>query len=268
MKSFSVTTSYPSRRILFITIILLLIPPVILIVRQHFQTLVYTPFLYDITERNRIHAKEHAARIYQPLSSSVIRGIIVFYPDDQEKAFLPELLWLYRSWIEMMKSESSSWRTDLVIYTGIYTLYLQELGCVYNRIRVSQDEPPQCRVFRYVRVSLRDVKQTNKTDDHLYQDFDETRSILLTTYLSTYEYVDSINIIAECYPSFAVYDYILRTDMDVFLTKTFAQYVPYNNTLLVGRGAYSTSFNTARLRRIAKDMGWSYASIVNIGSTW
>jgi hypothetical protein len=80
--------------------------------------------------------------------------------------------------------------------------------------------------------------------------------------------VDSINIIAECYPSFSMYDYILRTDMDVFLTKNFGRFVPYKDMLLVGRGGYSHPFASARLRRIAKNMNWLYANLTNIGSTW
>ena len=65
-----------------------------------------------------------------------------------------------------------------------------------------------------------------------------------------------------------MYDYILRTDMDCFLTYNFALYVPYNNSLLVGRGGYSTTFNSKRLKRIANDMNWKYADKTSLGSTW
>ena len=268
MKSLFVKKSKCPCNIFLIIISLLFTPLAIFILQRHFQTVPYIPILYDIIGRNDLRANRYDARIEQPLSSSILRGIVIFYPDDQQQLYLPELLWLYRSWIEMMKFEPSLWRTDLVIYTGQHTLHLQQLGCIYNRIRIDRHEPPQCRVFPYVRISLRNVTKTNETDDHLYQQFDEDRSVLITTHLGTYEYVDSINIIAECYPSFAMYDYILRTDIDVFVTKSFAENVPYNNTLLVGRGGYSTVFNNGRLRRIAKDMGWSSVGIVNIGSTW
>jgi hypothetical protein len=198
----------------------------------------------------------------------MLRGILIFYPNDQQAHFLPELLWFYRSWIEMMKDEPSLWRTDLIIYAENYSSNLQELGCVYNNIRINRQEPPQCRVFPYKCIRSRDIQNPNNTDNYLYQQFDKKRSILLTIHLKTYEFLDSINIIAEYYPSFAMYDYILRTDIDVFLTKNFGRFVPYNDTLLVGRGGYSTTFNTARLRRIARDMNWLYANLTNIGSTW
>jgi hypothetical protein len=78
-----------------------------------------------------------------------------------------------------------------------------------------------------------------------------------------------VNIIAEGYLTYLYYDYILKTDLDVFITKQFANYLPVTyKTLLVGQGGYSTEFNTRRLGRIARDMGWSYQNLTSIGSTW
>lgn len=90
----------------------------------------------------------------------------------------------------------------------------------------------------------------------------------MTTHLRTYRYIDSVNVVAECYPSFSMYNYILRTDIDVFLTKYFGRFVPYNDTLLVGQGGYAVNLTSARLRRIAKDMNWLSANMINLGSTW
>jgi hypothetical protein len=218
------------------------------------------------TQAHRI--RQYLPHIHQPITVSIIRGIIIFYPHDQETSFLPELLWLYRSWIEMMKNEPPLWRTDLVIYTGNYTSNLQQLGCRYNRIRLHRDEPPECRVFIYERIRSRNIAKMNDNVTYTFQQRDVNRSILLATHLQNYEYIDAINTIAECYPSFSIYDYILRTDMDVFLTPSFGHFVPVNDTLLTGRGGYATQFNSARFRRISRDMNWSYANLTNIGSTW
>jgi hypothetical protein len=107
---------------------------------------------------------------------------------------------------------------------------------------------------------------TNKKQ--LFQ-IDIQRSILLYQKLKTYGYIDSVNIIAEAYPTFEYYDFILKTDIDVFITREFAKYIPLTNiTLLVGRGGYSTGFNMRRLGRIARDMDWKYQNETNIGSTW
>jgi hypothetical protein len=209
-------------------------------------------------------------------SSSIQRAILIFYPSNQESNYFPEIRWLYRSWIEMMKDESKNWRTDLIIFTGNYSLSLQQLGCVLNQKRLDHLEQPQCRIFLYLRLSNRQInsftqQQITSIDSNqknLFQ-IDIQRSKLLYQHIKTYEYIDSINIIAEGYPTFEYYDFILKTDIDVFITKPFAKYIPITNrTLLVGRGGYSTAFNTRRLGRIARDMNWNYQNMTNIGSTW
>ena len=176
----------------------------------------------------------------------------------------------------MMKYESKYWRTDLIIYTGQYSSPLQQLGCVINQIRINDTEPPQCRIFLYLRLSYRQTnsstqRQTiliDQSAEHLFQ-IDIPRLKLLYEYMNTYEYIDSVNIIAEAYPTYEYYDFILKTDIDVFITREFAKYIPVTNiTLLVGRGGYSTRFNMRRLGRIARDMDWKYQNETNIGSTW
>ena len=256
-------------RNLFVTLLLsLILITIVTFHRRHVHKPSYLPLEQNTTKKNDIHNKEHFPRIYQPVSLSILRGITIFYPHNQEDNFLSELLWFFHSWIEMMKYEPSSWRTDLIIYTGNFTLNLQQLGCIYNRLRINRHEPAQCRVFPYEPINLRDIGYENNAENYSCRQIDKKRSILLKQHLRTYEYIDSINIIAECYPSFSMYDHILRTDSDTFLTPNFGRFVPYNNSLLVGRGGYSTAFNTARLRRIAKDMNWFYANRTNIGSTW
>lgn len=209
-------------------------------------------------------------------STYIQRAILVFYPENQALHYLPEIRWLYRSWLEMMKFESKYWRTDLLIYTENYTPSLQQLGCILNEQRRNHLQSPQCRVFLYRRVSKRSINTLtqrqviyiDRTPNHFYQiDLQRSRSVF--DLMKTYGYIDSVNIIAEAYPTFAFYHYILKTDIDVFLTPAFAKFLPITNrTLLVGRGGYSTKFNTKRLGRIARDMNWEYANVTNIGSTW
>lgn len=258
------------RHVLFLfTIISLIVITMLIFHQQNSHISSYSFVSYSITQRmDRIQTNQYLPRLDQPLSSSILRAILIFYPTDQEAHFLPELLWLHRSWIEMMKYESSLWRTDLIIYADTFAWNLQQLGCLYNQIRRNREEPPQCRVFPYKRIRLRTGQNMNHTAEYPFQQFDSYRSALLFKHLYRYEYIDSINIISECYPSFAMYDYILRTDMDVFLTINFAHFVPANDTFLIGGGGYSTAFNIARLRRVAKDMQWSYADLSNLGSTW
>jgi hypothetical protein len=176
----------------------------------------------------------------------------------------------------MIKYESNQWRTDLIIFTEKYSLSLIQLGCIANQIRQNNTEQPKCRVFIYVRLSSREINSSTKQQKILINDSNKnlfhiniSRSILLYDYIKTYQYIDSVNIIAEGYPIYSYYDFILKTDLDIFLTKQFSNYIPNTlKTLFVGRGGYSTEFNTRRLRRIARDMGWKYQNLTNIGSTW
>ncbi len=176
----------------------------------------------------------------------------------------------------MMKYEPKNWRTDFIIYTGNYSLSLQQLGCILNKKRLDDIEEPQCRIFLYLRLTNRHIdsttqQQTILIDDNLKDLFqiNTQRSLLLYELLQTYGYIDSVNIIAEAYPTYEYYDFILKTDIDVFITKQFAKHIPITNlTLLVGLGGYSTEFNTRRLGRIARDMNWNYQNLTNIGSTW
>lgn len=201
----------------------------------------------------------------QTSSDRLQRAIVVFYPENQEKKYLPELRWLYLSWIEMINSgESSYWRTDLIIFSGNRTSNLEKLACLVDQIRLNKDEAPQCRVFTYHRISARNSSYHDSLPiDH------QKRSAQLYDRLKNYRYVDSINIIFEGYEVLRMYDYILRTDIDVFITKFFANSIPITNTtLLTGHGGYSVEFNRYRLQRVARDLSWRYANLSNIGSTW
>ncbi|CAF1147356.1 unnamed protein product [Adineta ricciae] len=238
-------------------------------------SLTYQSFIryFDSIKQSRIYLEE------KPLkgnSTSIQRAILIFYPSTQESHYLPEVRWLYRSWLEMMKVESKEWRTDFIIYTEYYSSSLQQLGCVLNEVRMDDTEPPQCRVFPYLRISNRTINSITQRQtvfassgkSEFFQ-INTARSIELYREMQKYGYIDSVNIIAEAYPTFQYYDFILKTDIDVFITKQFAKYTPVTkNTFLVGLGGYSTQFNTRRLGRVARDMNWHHPNITNIGSTW
>jgi hypothetical protein len=168
----------------------------------------------------------------------------------------------------MIKYESNQWRTDLIIFTERNSSSLLQLGCIVNQIRRNHHEQAQCRIILYLGISSR-IKQRILINENEFFRINISRSKLLYDQLRTYQYIDSINIIAESYPIYSYYDFILKTDLDVFLTRPFASFLPNcSNTLIIGRGGYSTEFNTRRLGRIAKDMGWNYGNLTNIGSTW
>ncbi|CAF4711066.1 unnamed protein product, partial [Rotaria sp. Silwood1] len=98
--------------------------------------------------------------------------------------------------------------------------------------------------------------------------FDAKRSESLYENLRTYGYIDSINAIYEGYWTFKMYDFILRTDIDVFIYHHFATYIPSNCAFITGGGRYTTEFNRRKLKSIAHDMGFAHVNLLNMGSTW
>ena len=176
----------------------------------------------------------------------------------------------------MMKFEFEQCRTDLIIFTEKFSSNLIHLGCVLNKIRRDDAEPAQCRVIPYLRIFSREIHPSTKQQKLLLHEqianlfqINRSRSIALYEHLRTYQYIDSINILAEGYPIYSSYDWILKTDLDAFLTRPFARFQPRISPMLYfGSGGYSTEFNTRRLGRIARDMGWNYHNLTNIGSTW
>ncbi|CAF4603953.1 unnamed protein product [Rotaria sp. Silwood1] len=226
-------------------------------------------------------------------TSPVQRAIIIYYPHHQSEYFFPEVRWLYRSWVEMLLGEPSTWRTDFVIFTYNFSSEFRRLGCV-NRLRQNKEEPSMCRLFLYVPIQFRTKNITDNNFQHAFDDskrviesykdmndsfigvplvndketFDAKRSESLYENLRTYGYIDSINAIYEGYWTFKMYDFILRTDIDVFIYRHFATYIPSNCTFITGGGGYGTDFNRRKLRRIAHDMGFAHINISGMGSTW
>ncbi|CAF0722230.1 unnamed protein product [Brachionus calyciflorus] len=222
----------------------------------------------------------------------IIRGLIFYMPLEQINYFAYEIRWLYRSWIEMQKYEPLKWRTDLIIFANrdsdLYKdekFILNELNCTFFNRRTSKFDKPMCTLIEYKPLKDRQI-DSSKIDK--YQDdyelllkkiniFDEKESNIeifysfLKTFLSNYGYVDSILVGFEGYEYFksAGFNFLIRSDMDVFLTPLFAKWLPKKcNDFYVGRGGYSNIYNSKKLKRIAKGYGLESAEIWNLGSTW
>ena len=142
----------------------------------------------------------------------------------------------------MLRGQPPTWRTDFLVFTYNFSTEFRSLGCV-NRIRQNKEEPSMCRLFLYIPIQFR---TKNVTDTHFqhafdnakqvmasYKDmqdpfisvpiitdaetFDAQRSESLYVNLRTYGYIDSINSIYEGYWTFKMYDFILRTDIGMFM---------------------------------------------------
>jgi hypothetical protein len=224
----------------------------------------------------------------------ITRAVLVYYPFEQTDNFKPEFLWFYRSWIEMQKTEPTTWRTDIIIFIEDKKNFFEEKGfffsklnCTFNNKRQSNVDKPMCILRKYIPIAqrknvykkisfktpedrneylLREINIFNTTSNDLSMFYD-----LLKDKLSSYGYSDSILMAFDGYEFFrnSGYNFVIRSDMDVFLTPLFSKWLPhYCNDFYAGRGGYSTDFNVNRLARIAHGLKLKSAKEWNLGSTW
>ena len=224
----------------------------------------------------------------------ILRAIIVYFPIEKSTDFEPEFKWMYRSWIEMQKYEPIKWRTDIIVFINTdndlfkknANFFLNSFNCSLSNRRKSSLDKPMCTLIKYIPFKQRFVQnyETNIKENKEKYDFmlkqvniyNDDQINLLPFYaflkrITNYGYLDSILMAFDGWNYFklAGYNFLIRSDMDVFLTPLFGQWLPrYCNDFYVGRGGYSAAFNTHRLERIASNIGFEYASETNLGSTW
>ncbi|CAF0768920.1 unnamed protein product [Didymodactylos carnosus] len=251
---------------------------IVLFVYEPFQ-LVHRFYKHKVNDLSLSRIVENAKPLKQSSETNVIiRAILIYYPHEQEQSYLPEVRWLSRSWLEMMLDEPKEWRTDLIIFTYQFSAAFKSLNCI-NEIRKDVNEPPRCRIMFYMPIASRNESVMKTVFDYQNNElkipnifdrntFNNERSSSLYKNLKTYAYIDSINCLVEGYMAFKMYDYVLRADTDIFLTRNFSNYIPENSSILVGLGGYGTDYNRRKLRRIARDMNLMYKNMSGMGSTW
>jgi hypothetical protein len=218
---------------------------------------------------------------------TVTRGVVVYFPIKSIDYFQPELKWMYRSWIEMQKYEPKRWRTDLIVFLekdeailASKGLFFKNLNCTFTNIRTSENDAPMCTLIEFVTLPKRKILKQFSSYERLLndlnifsqndQDLDEFYS-LLNGSLNHYGYLNSILMAFDGYKYFksAGFDYLIRSDLDVFLTPLFGAWLPVHcNDFITGSGGFSTDFNRNRLKRIAENIGMASAKVGNLGSTW
>lgn len=225
-------------------------------------------------------------------SQRIVRGILIYFPIKSFNHFYIELKWLYRSWIEMQKYEPTKWRTDLILFIDDeYQIekanefqQLFDLNCTFNNVRKAKTDNPMCTLIAYKAITDRKIDvnklkfpSVEREYDYWYNEVNLFNNNTNMNYfyaklkdLSHYGYLDSILMAFDGYNHLSdSYDFLMRSDMDVFLTPLFAKWLPrYCNDFVVGGGAYSNQFNMKRLQRIAKNINLESAFEWNLGSTW
>jgi hypothetical protein len=202
----------------------------------------------------------------QKLSQGVIRGTIMYLPKEAveesqknnrgDAHFVSQARWFLRSWEESCQYLNTTDRIDVMIVVSDDILtqtkeLLRRWDC-QPTIRTDRWQPSACRLISgFVPVHER--------ENEILRDYRFANSIDCVVHAASQKALD-------------VYDKVLRTDMDTFLTPLFASWLP--EKFIVGKGAYCfPQFDTCeRLHKIADKMGLSppnaSAIVDNVGSTW
>jgi len=149
---------------------------------------------------------------------NIRRAIIVHFPVERSEVYISELKWLYLSWIETIQKQPFDWQTDLLIYS-LPSSFLDELGCYENHQKLSKNN-----CFRIHYHSLWDNTKNNS----------ELLRLIQINVPIWCRYLDSLGILLENSDILNQYDYVLRTDIDVFLTPHFAHYIPFDCSFQIG----------------------------------
>ena len=180
--------------------------------------------------------------------SQVSRGVLVFLPPDSDR-FNRELKSHYLSVAVMRSTQALSIKTDLLVFTHRTGVdFAVSLGCTKAERR-SFDDPEACIVYEHIPLAGR----PNSTDP-------------LVDYA---HYVDSMLVLAEFHEQSA-YTYLLRSDLDTFLTPGFSNWtLESNKVMATGKGGYGSVSANHHLSWLIKDkLGLVDRSTLNVGSTW
>ncbi|KAF0682849.1 hypothetical protein As57867_024958, partial [Aphanomyces stellatus] len=127
-----------------------------------------------------------------------LRASVVYFPIDKVDEAEDQLRWSHRAWSMMLASQPPSWRTDFVIFSEADLDIFNELNCT-RALRETAADASKCIVVHYTTVRTADFG---------------------------YAGADPINVVAMDSPATALYDYLLRTDIDTMVTPAFATWRP------------------------------------------
>ncbi|KAF0715761.1 hypothetical protein As57867_003192, partial [Aphanomyces stellatus] len=176
------------------------------------------------------------------LNETFVRAAVVYLPSTGDTKFQQEMRWFHRSWRAMTPHQPLAWRTDIVIFTDGELSLWDDLDCT-TQLRTSPDEPNRC-------ILVKTYKKVRS------KEFD-------------YGFADSINVVAVEHAATEPYDWILRTDIDTFLTPAFATWKPLKFTVGSVGGYCFNGYNTCdRLKGIATKLNLTVSPVNDIGSTW
>ncbi|CAF1087839.1 unnamed protein product [Didymodactylos carnosus] len=225
---------------------------------------------YQTRPRIPQRACEHCSTIDELRKRSLIRAVLIYFPLNDSNTFayrFVQFRWLFRSWIESEMYSPELWRSDLLIVTDIgdaeektYLQHFLALGCKINVQRIDRKETSQCLLVSYRPFSKREEidKLSYIRAFHILPKMHQYGNEIERLFVY-YETVTKLDI--------KLYDFIMKTNVDTFLTIQFGKYVPLNCSFMIGKKhTIDLPYDAASLE--AKLGLYSTANTPDYKSTW
>ena len=212
------------------------------------------PEMKEILKDEVQGAVRELQRIVDVLSSNAtsfhpteaVRAVAGYMPPHISK-FYRELKSLYLSVALMRLHQPLTVKTDLLIFINeVSRNDVEAIGCT-DQHRISFKDTEKC-IY---------VISSAKTSAEYFDP------------LSTYPNAKSVDFLLGMDSTYS-YDFVLRTDLDVFITPGFADWIPTGPALLyTGQGGYGSINARNHLKWVAQTrLGLMDAGLSDIGSTW
>lgn len=193
-----------------------------------------------------------------------------------------------KSGLVFMNSNLKSYKVAIVVYipfrsdkqyvTQFSTMLFGSWKYIYNHtnfdlrqpnLLVKSDILVWCHIEACMQLPSECVKYNSSTDSAeksscrcLWFTQHEHKSAQIHGYINSFMFAQSFDF----YKIADTYDYILRTDVDVFLTPAFVRWIPVSE-IAFSQAYYCTAFNMKRLEEIAAKLQLINQGVHCIGST-
>lgn len=190
-----------------------------------------------------IRCRESLITIEQFRTRSMTRAILVRFPSEKSEYFFVQFRWFYRSWIESEMFTLERWRTDLVViidenFPERIRAFLTQLNCTEKNRRQNRREISRCVLIVYQTLAHRSDEERQIVQGKFpifsrLKFFDDQIDRLL----SMFEFLEEFNQTQT-----NLYNLVMITTMNSFITTQFGKYVPLKCAFLIGAAPDFSTF--------------------------
>ncbi|UJR25095.1 hypothetical protein I4U23_006456 [Adineta vaga] len=181
-----------------------------------------------------IECRDKLLTIEQYRTRSVVRGVIVRFPSRRTEYYFVQFRWFFRSWIESEMFTLDRWRTDIIIlidndFDNDTRQFLEHLNCRLENQRTTRRQTSRCILVLHQTFSQRSESE-RQTYIKKYPALNGNKELdnNIDRIFAIHSYINQLNKIET------LYDILMITTMNTFLTTQFGKYIPVKCAFVIG----------------------------------